>query len=720
MDKTEFNEKIQALLNADTLDTPAILTLMTEGLSVDAKSVARAFSVWTETIVKNKDFAGAVQAMAFFAKHHDTLKTIDINMMREVIRRSANTTEEKLFIDSIGLNSAIATAIVSRLSVLIALKPGSYVSSPSWGFGQIQSMDTFYGKVIIDFESKKGHAMSLAVASQNLTIAADDHIMTQYLKNKDVILEKADKHPAEIIRMMLQSYGPLPIQRLQDRLIATGIVAEAKWKTFWESARRSIKNATPCLIEIPSKRTEPLRLLEKEETFDAEWCAKFTKVRDIKTIYDKVIMLRDTKVEQTEVLKDAIKNRLLFALKGAKNADFPRYAQIATLLKQLGLSTEDERKEQAALMTTIDDEQNNLLASVRSLSARDAAEFFAFLLEADEEAYKPIIIDNIENFNSIALSALLSKCKEDAAIGAQVRGLLTRTIQPRDPHNRLCTLIVWAIRNIGDTFSAWHLPSTNELASLAIHIIEQRLTGEDLKMRNTLQGFFDNKKWLETTCANITAFERQVMFERIQASSSWETASQRNILIRMARIDPSLTSLRRAVKAQQEVQHITSRRSLAAFKLDYDHLINVEIPKNTRDIATARSYGDLRENAEYQMAKDQQRLLIGKQEQMNRTLRLLQPTDFADVTTETVQPGTTVTITVAGETLSYTILGELDSDEALKIISCRARLATALIGKKVGDTTEIPTENGNQMATITAIALPDASIQAWLAAIPTA
>lgn len=720
MDKTEFNEKIQTLLAAETLDTSAIVALMTEGLAVDAKSVARAFSVWTEAIVKTKDFAGAVQATAFFAKHHESLKAIELNMMREVIRRSANTTEEKLFIDSIGLNSAIATAIVSRLSVLIALKPGMYVSSPSWGFGQIQSMDTFYGKVIIDFESKKNHAMSLAVASQNLTIAADDHIMTQFLKDKEAILDKANKHPAEIIRMMLRSYGPLPIQRIQDRLTSTGIVPEGKWKTFWESARRSIKNSTPCLVEIPTKRTEPLRLIEKEETFDAEWCAKFTKVRDIKAIYEKVIMLRDTKVEQTEVLKDAIKNRLNFALKGAKNTDFPRYAQIACLLKQLALSTEEEQKDQAIQMTFIDEEQNNLLASVRSLSARDATDVFTFLLDADAEAYKPLLIAHIENFNSIALSALLNKCKEDADVGAQVRGLLTRTIQPRDSHNRLCTLIVWAIRNIGDDFSAWHLPSTNELASLAIHIIEQRLTGEDLKMRNTLQGFFDNKKWLETTCANITAFERQVMFERIQASSSWETASQRNILIRMARIDASLSSLRRAVKAQQEVQHITSRRSLAAFKLDYDHLINVEIPKNTRDIATARSYGDLRENAEYQMAKDQQRLLIGKQEQMNRTLRLLQPTDFVDVSTETVQPGTTVTLSIAGETHSYTILGELDSDENLKIISCRARLATALIGKKAGDTAEIPTENGTQTATITSINALNDDIKAWLAAIPTA
>jgi transcription elongation GreA/GreB family factor len=717
MDKNEFNDKIQALLTAETIDTAAVISALTEGLSVDTKTLVRAFTAWTEAIVKAQDFAAAVQATAFFAKNHDALKTIDINMMREVIRRSAKTTEEKLFIDSIGLNSAIATAIVSRLTTLLSLKAGLYVSSPSWGFGQIQSIDTFYGKIVIDFDSKKNHTMSLAVASQNLTVAADDHIMVQFSKDKDALLEKVDKHPKEIICMMLRSYGPLPIQRLQDRLIATGIVAASEWKNFWEKARRSLKDEKK--VDIPTKRTEPLRLIEKEETFDAEWCAKFTKVRDIKAIYDKVIMLRDTKVEQTEVLKDAIKNRLNFALKGAKNADFPRYAQIACLLKQLELSTEDERKAQAEQMTFIDDEQNNLLASVRSLSARDATEFFAFLLETDADTYKPLLIQHIESFNSIALSALLSKCKDDADVGLQVRGLLTRSIQPQDSHNRLCTLIVWAIRNLGD-YTAWQLPSWNELASLAIHIIEQRLTGEELKMRNTLQGFFDNKKWLEDTCKNITAFERQMMFERIQASTSWETTSQRNILIRMTRIDPALANLRRAVKAQQEIQHITSRRSLAAFKLDYEHLVSVEIPKNANDIATARSYGDLRENAEYQMAKDQQRLLIGRQEQMNRTLRLLQPTDFSDTATDVVRPGVTVTFAVAGETMTYTILGELDSDEALKIISCRARLATALIGKHVGETAEIPTENGNKLATVTAIALPNDAIKAWLADIPTA
>ncbi len=721
MDKAEFNTKVQELLNASTLDVSATLQLIETFLSEDAKSAVRAFAATTEAIVQAKDFKGAVQATAFFAKNHESLKGIELNMMREVIRRSASTTEEKLFIDSVGLSSAIATAIVSRLNVLLAIKPGSYVSSQSWGFGQVQSIDTFYGKVIIDFESKKNHAMSLAVAAQSLTIANDEHIMTQYLKDKETLLKTVSKHPAEIIRMMLRSYGPMPIQRIADRLAITGIVPANQWKSFWESARRALKADKKKTVEIPTKRTDPLTIVEKEEAYDEAWAAQFKKTREIKAIYDKVLLMMAEKIDflGSEVLKDAVANRLKFALTGCKNSDFPRYAQIACLLKQLNLSTEDERREQAELMLYIDDEQNNLLASVRGLSNRDATEFFSFILEVLPEG-KDVLIQHIDRFSSIALSALLARCKNDADVEAHVCGLLKRTIAPTDTNNKLCTLIVWAIRNASD-YQDWKLlPKTFDLVSMAIHIVEQRLTGEDLKMRNVLQGFFDSAKWLEATTNELDSFERRVVFERIQASSSWDPISQRNILIRMVRFDSDLASLRRTVKAQQEIQHLTSYRSLAAFKFDYEHLVNVEIPENAREIATARSYGDLRENAEYQMAKEKQHTLISKQEQMNRTLRLLKATDFASATTEKVQMGTSVTINLNGQTLTYTILGELDSDEALNIISCRSRLAEALLNKTAGEEVMIPTVNGPAKAKIVTIAPMNDAVKAWLAAIPTA
>ena len=192
MDK-QFGEQIQGMLAVERPDVPAVLDLIGGELKKDAREAIRCFVAVTEAVVRVRDLRGAIACVAFYDAHGAELregsKGIDLAQMREVVRRSASTTDEKLFVDSIGLNSAIAKAIVARLSVLLALKPGVYVSSQSWGFGQVQSLDTFYGKVIIDFEGKKGHAMSLAVAGQNLSVADEGHLMTRYLKNREEIQE---------------------------------------------------------------------------------------------------------------------------------------------------------------------------------------------------------------------------------------------------------------------------------------------------------------------------------------------------------------------------------------------------------------------------------------------------------------------------------------------------------------------------------------------------
>ena len=708
MDRKEFQIQMQNSLDAEIIDVPAVIKLIQTQLAEDAKVALQGFTMLTETVAEKKSLAGAVECVKFYNANSAALAgTFDLNQMRDLVRRSAATDEDKLLVDSIGLNTALASAIVNRLTTLIALKPGAYVNSQSWGFGQVQQIDAFYGKVIIDFMGKKGHAMSLAVAGQNLTVAADDHLMVQYMKDPAEIQKKK---PGELVRLAIKSYGEMSVLRLADRLAETKLVPPENWKKFWDAARRNLKDDTENpAVEIPTKRTDPIRLVAAEANSDEQWLKRFAKQRDIKAIYDGVLAFLEAKQNTIpDSARTTITNRLNFALKGADRTDFPRYAQIAVLMRKLGLSTEAEQQVQAATMVECD-EEDNLLLTMRGLSSRDVKELSAFLIAVTPET-KSILLDHLTDYNSTALTAVLDSMKGDAEATAAVRGLLACQAAP------VPTVVVWALRNRD---AGWKLPPLNDLVTQAIHIIEQRHSGENLKMRNTLQGFFDNANWLKDMCGKLTAFERQMMFERIQASTAWDTASQRTILVRMVSEDKSLAQFRRQVKAQVEQEHLTSKRSLTALKLAYDYLVNTEIPKNAQDIATARSYGDLRENSEYQYAKDQQRMLISRQSEIARRVQMLTATDFANVACDTVKPGTRVTVKTATGDLTYTILGELDSDEALNIISCRTRLAIALIGKTVNTKVEIPTEKGATEATITAIEPLDEAVLAWLADIPT-
>ena len=707
MDRKEFQMQIQNLLEAETIDVAAVTTLIRAQLADDAKVALQAFTMLTETLAEKKSLAGAVDCVAFYDANNAQLTGFDLNQMRDLVRRCAATDADKLLVDSIGLNTALASAIVRRLSVLLALKPGAYVNSQSWGFGQVQQIDAFAGKVIIDFNGKKGHPMSLTVAGQNLTVADEDHLMVQYMKDPEKIRNMA---PGDLVRLAIQSYGEMSVVRLADRLAETKLVTPENWKKFWDSARRSLKADKANPVEIPTKRTDPIRLLEAEEDFGDKWLARFAKQRDIKAIYDGVLAFIEAKQNTIpdSSAKDTIKKRLNFALKGADRTDFPRYAQIAILMRNYDLSEEAEQQAQAATIVECD-EEDNLLLTMKGLPARDVKALASFLVAVMPES-KAILLDHLTAYNSTALSAVLEAMKGDPEATAAVRSLLACQAAP------VPTVVVWALRNTDD---GWKLPPLNDLVTQAIHIVEQRLSGESLKMRNTLQGFFDNKKWLEDICSKLTAFERQMMFERIQASTAWEAASQRSILVRMVKEDPKLAQFRRQVKAQVEQEHLTSMRSLTALKLAYDYLVNTEIPKNTQDIATARSFGDLRENSEYQYAKDQQRMLISRQSEMARRLQMLTASDFANVSCDTVKPGTRVTVKTAAGEMTYSILGELDSDETLNIISSRTRLAMALIDNAVNATVTIPTEKGTTEATITAIEPLDAAVQAWLADVPT-
>jgi transcription elongation GreA/GreB family factor len=101
---------------------------------------------------------------------------------------------------------------------------------------------------------------------------------------------------------------------------------------------------------------------------------------------------------------------------------------------------------------------------------------------------------------------------------------------------------------------------------------------------------------------------------------------------------------------------------------------------------------------------------------MQAEIEAVKPTDFADVAADQVRPGTTVTITAAdGAEKVYTVLGEWDNDLERGIIANKTRLAQNMLGKKPGDTFDLPDAEGNvSVATIKSIAPLSDEMRAWV------
>lgn len=125
-------------------------------------------------------------------------------------------------------------------------------------------------------------------------------------------------------------------------------------------------------------------------------------------------------------------------------------------------------------------------------------------------------------------------------------------------------------------------------------------------------------------------------------------------------------------------------------------LKSVDKPANIRAIEEARGHGDLRENAEYHAAKDQQGMIDGQIRLIETKLSLAQIIDPATLDHANVVFGATVTLLdlTADEKTTYKIVGEDEADLSCGLISIESPIARSLIGKSEGDEVKVSTPKG--------------------------
>ena len=122
-----------------------------------------------------------------------------------------------------------------------------------------------------------------------------------------------------------------------------------------------------------------------------------------------------------------------------------------------------------------------------------------------------------------------------------------------------------------------------------------------------------------------------------------------------------------------------------------------ERPKISQAIAEARAHGDLKENAEYHAAKEQQGFIEAKIQEIEHALANAQIIDVKDIPeTGRVVFGATIDLydITNDKSITYKIVGNLESDPDAGLISIQTPIAKGLMGKNVGDEVSISTPSG--------------------------
>ena len=143
-------------------------------------------------------------------------------------------------------------------------------------------------------------------------------------------------------------------------------------------------------------------------------------------------------------------------------------------------------------------------------------------------------------------------------------------------------------------------------------------------------------------------------------------------------------------------------QGLEKIKIELQERISVTRPKivtaisASRAIAEAREKGDLKENAEYDAAKEAQGMLESKIKQLEVAVSNAKIVDTSTIDTSKVTILTKVTITnlATKKTVTYQLVGEKEADLKAGKISASSPIGKGLIGKKIGDTAEVQAPNG--------------------------
>jgi len=251
-----------------------------------------------------------------------------------------------------------------------------------------------------------------------------------------------------------------------------------------------------------------------------------------------------------------------------------------------------------------------------------------------------------------------------------------------------------------------------ETLEAAISVVERENIKDSKRATKLHKVLSDDKQLVGEAVGRSDAEAAREFVRKIKRTPVFEEMDKRALLARAIKARPELQELLETTEEKSAPASAAAAKiltvswtSLERRKKDYDELVNVRIPANSRDIQVAREQGDLRENAGFKFAKEQQGVLMRQKAEIEHQLANCRGTNFENPDTSRVSLGTTVRLRdkTAGHEEELHILGAWDGNSETNIVSYLAAAATALIGKTPGESVSMPSEKGEREVEVLSI-----------------
>jgi transcription elongation GreA/GreB family factor len=593
----------------------------------------------------------------------------------------------------------VAAGKFSRQHVepLVQLAKAGYCMHRSWGFGKITAVDTLLCRFIVDFPSKTGHSMDLAFAAESLKPIPAEHILARKASDINSLRQIAALDHLHLIKIVLESYGgKATVDQIQQVLVPDVIADD--WKKWWEVAKRELKKDGH--FQVPLKKSEPIVYQAQEVSLQQRLLTEFRAAKGLKA---KLTVVTETLRNWPDLNDPAAVGAELIPL---LNADITSHQRTQTALGLEAVFLRDELRTAAgtppiegelseASLWAQTTKPGQVLDAIPSSKHKRALQSFK---DAHPTTWVEILINSL---NSVSTKL----CGEAAALLIQeghLQELKDHLARLVSQHNASSELLLWIARERSDSFADILGP---EVFRAMLTTMERDQFNE--RKSNRLRDYIlDDQDLLVELIGSADLEVIKDLTRALQLSPCFDDMDKRSLLARIVKSYPAVQSLISGEHSKHEATLVVSWESLERRKNEYQELVHKKIPANSKEIAVARSYGDLRENHEYKAAKEMHKLLMRRKSELESQLVRARGTDFTEAKADQVSIGAVVQATDlnAQHPETFAILGAWDFDAEKHVISYLSPIAQAMLGHKPGEEVEFEMDGVRKRYRIDSIA----------------
>jgi transcription elongation factor GreA len=596
-------------------------------------------------------------------------------------------------------------------SQLEKLKPGTFCLHKSWGFGRVSDWNLLLNHIVIDFAGRKSHPMQAQYAAENLTPLAPEHFLVRKATNLVSIKKLGREDPVALVRNIIESLGGQATAAQIGEWLVGDVLTEAEWKRWWESTKKFLKRSGA--FSIPVKKSEPIQLRGEGMSHTDELIASFNKARQPKeqiAALEQIIKFHQqfkdpekqlqpiiATIENMAVRNQKMHPELAFELIIARDDFLEHVPQLHTT--HIGLT----------LSKLILEEEKRLMSVLPKLPAAKEKRVLQALPSVLGPRWTERALQLMQGSHG-RMVAQIPRILSEAGQNAELRTMLERSIRE---HSATSDMLAW----LCSERERWGELITPDLLGAIFATLEREQHNTPGRASKLHRALVEDRQLLGDIFKKADVAIARDAMRRLQLSPLFDELTKRSLLGRIVKVYPELEGMITGAQPEEKIAPlIVSWSSLEKRKTEYEELVKVKIPENTKEIALARSYGDLSENFEFKAAKQMQTVLMRRKAELEQMLDNARGTSFENVDTSRVSIGTIVTLRdmEANKEETYTILGAWDGDPDRHIISYQTAMGQALLGHKAGDAIPLNTEHGAAQFTIVSIqpAPPDETVQA--------